>query len=125
MPSSFIENHSQQGIASIVGPGYSLGGSGDMPDVGLMQGTMTPIHSTMPSDAGLHAKPPTVNRAGIIEGSADAVLSGNSDSARESDHPNVIPFHRLAQCRQEVWIEHEGQIYRLRRTKLGKLILTK
>jgi len=28
-------------------------------------------------------------------------------------------------CGDEVWIENEGQLYRLRRTKQGKLILTK
>lgn len=39
--------------------------------------------------------------------------------------PKIISFDTLARCGEEVWIENNGQIYRLRRTKQGKLILTK
>lgn len=39
--------------------------------------------------------------------------------------PKIIPFDGLARCGDEVWIENAGQIYRLRRTRQGKLILTK
>ena len=39
--------------------------------------------------------------------------------------PKIIAFNDLCRCGDEVWIENEGQIYRLRRTKLGRLILTK
>ena len=39
--------------------------------------------------------------------------------------PKIIRFDSLARCGEEVWIENGGQIYRLRRTKQGKLILTK
>ena len=39
--------------------------------------------------------------------------------------PKVIPFRALCRCGEEVWIENDGAIYRLRRTRLGKLILTK
>lgn len=39
--------------------------------------------------------------------------------------PKLVPFSDLCRCGDEVWIENDGQIYRLRRTKLGKLILTK
>ena len=39
--------------------------------------------------------------------------------------PKIIPFTELCRCGDEVWIEHDGQLYRLRRTRLGKLILTK
>ncbi|MFN7732769.1 MAG: hemin uptake protein HemP [Pirellula sp.] len=39
--------------------------------------------------------------------------------------PKIIPFTDLCRCGDEVWIEHDGQLYRLRRTRLGKLILTK
>lgn len=39
--------------------------------------------------------------------------------------PNVIQFAAMARCGDEVWIENEGQVYRLRRTRQGKLILTK
>lgn len=39
--------------------------------------------------------------------------------------PKIIRFDALARCGEEIWIENNGQIYRLRRTKQGKLILTK
>ena len=39
--------------------------------------------------------------------------------------PKIIKFDELARCGEEIWIEHERQIYRLRRTRQGKLILTK
>lgn len=39
--------------------------------------------------------------------------------------PKIIAFRELCRCGDEVWIENEGQLYRLRRTKQGKLILTK
>ena len=39
--------------------------------------------------------------------------------------PKIISFDSLARCGDEIWIENDGQIYRLRRTRQGKLILTK
>jgi hemin uptake protein HemP len=39
--------------------------------------------------------------------------------------PKIIPFTSLAPCGEEIWIENNGQLYRLRRTSQGKLILTK
>ena len=39
--------------------------------------------------------------------------------------PKIISFETLARCGEEIWIENGGQIYRLRRTRQGKLILTK
>lgn len=39
--------------------------------------------------------------------------------------PKIIKFDSLARCGDEIWIENNGQIYRLRRTKQDKLILTK
>jgi len=39
--------------------------------------------------------------------------------------PKMIRFEHLSRCGDEVWIENMGQIYRLRRTRQGKLILTK
>ena len=39
--------------------------------------------------------------------------------------PKIIKFESLARCGDEIWIESEGQIYRLRKTRQGKLILTK
>lgn len=37
----------------------------------------------------------------------------------------VVKFESLARCGDEIWIENEGQLYRLRKTRQGKLILTK
>ena len=39
--------------------------------------------------------------------------------------PKIISFESLARCGEEIWIENNGEIYRLRRTRQGKLILTK
>lgn len=39
--------------------------------------------------------------------------------------PKIVSFDAIARCGEEVWIENGGQIYRLRKTKQGKLILTK
>jgi hemin uptake protein HemP len=39
--------------------------------------------------------------------------------------PKIVPFRELCRCGDEIWIENDGQLYRLRRTKQGKLILTK
>lgn len=43
----------------------------------------------------------------------------------QSRLPKIIAFDSLARCGDEIWIENNGQIYRLRRTRQGKLILTK
>lgn len=37
----------------------------------------------------------------------------------------VVRFESLSRCGDEIWIENEGQLYRLRKTRQGKLILTK
>lgn len=41
------------------------------------------------------------------------------------EFPKIISFDSLARCGEEIWIENSGQVYRLRRTRQGKLILTK
>ncbi|MCD0459392.1 hemin uptake protein HemP [Roseiconus lacunae] len=43
----------------------------------------------------------------------------------EIELPKIVRFEELARCGEEVWIEFSGQIYRLRKTRQGKLILTK
>ena len=45
--------------------------------------------------------------------------------ATDSQLPKIISFSSLCRCGNEVWIENEGSLYRLRRTRQGKLILTK
>lgn len=56
--------------------------------------------------------------------------SSESDAAAASPQPSdklpkIIRFESLARCGDEIWIENNGQLYRLRRTRQGKLILTK
>jgi hemin uptake protein HemP len=48
-----------------------------------------------------------------------------ANSIRSINLPKIIPFAELCRCGDEIWIEHDRQIYRLRKTKQGKLILTK
>ncbi len=48
-----------------------------------------------------------------------------SDSSEAPMLPKIIKFDTLARCGDEIWIEHNGQIYRLRKTRQDKLILTK
>ena len=39
--------------------------------------------------------------------------------------PKIIHFDELARCGEEIWLECAGQLYRLRKTRQDKLILTK
>ncbi len=52
-------------------------------------------------------------------------FEGQSASDNVDRLPKIIPFDQIARCGDEIWIECSGQIYRLRRTRQGKLILTK
>jgi hemin uptake protein HemP len=49
----------------------------------------------------------------------------SAESAPMASIPKVVAFNDLARCGNEIWIENDGQLYRLRRTRQGKLILTK
>ena len=53
------------------------------------------------------------------------VSQEQKDSNTTSGMPKIIQFEDLVICGDEVWIQFKGQIYRLRRTKHDKLILTK
>ena len=48
-----------------------------------------------------------------------------SPPGRKSALPDIIPTDTLFQGNQEILISHNGEHYRLRITKNGKLILTK
>ena len=54
-----------------------------------------------------------------------AIKAPGDRTVSELNLPKIISFKSLVRCGDEVWIENEGQIYRLRRTKQGKLVLTK
>lgn len=49
------------------------------------------------------------------------------DNLKQDGHkqPRILTSSDLLQGSREVWIEHDGQLYRLRLTSRGKLILTK
>lgn len=50
---------------------------------------------------------------------------GGPADAQRLPLPNVVRFEELNPQGEEIWIENDGQVYRLRRTRQGKLILTK
>jgi len=62
---------------------------------------------------------------------AEPFESQNEESARSPGLEDgslvnkIVRFKDLARCGDEIWIEHSGQLYRLRETRNGKLILTK
>ena len=62
-----------------------------------------------------------------VEGSDDRLSADSSDPEMDKKPrtPKMVRFTELATCGDEIWIEHGGQIYRLRRTRQDKLILTK
>lgn len=59
-------------------------------------------------------------------GEADREDSPETDApSHKMDRPAVFNSEELLQGRSEAWIEHGGQMYRLRVTSKGNLILTK
>lgn len=66
-----------------------------------------------------------VKNMAFVEPPADENRPSERESASIPKIPKIIGFEALARCGDEVWIENNGQIYRLRRTRQGKLILTK
>ncbi|MCH1495078.1 MAG: hemin uptake protein HemP [Rubripirellula sp.] len=58
-------------------------------------------------------------------GVAEESLTSSEPPDTAAFLPKIIKFSDLARCGDEVWIEFETQLYRLRKTKQGKLILTK
>lgn len=51
--------------------------------------------------------------------------AGNQREPSSPKLPKIVSFDTLARCGNELWIENNGEIYRLRRTKNGNLIMTK
>lgn len=52
-------------------------------------------------------------------------LNLDLDESSQGMLPKIIKFTDLARCGDEIWIEFDSQLYRLRKTRQGKLILTK
>ena len=55
----------------------------------------------------------------------DSAKTPDISPSKQVPIPKILRFEELDPCGEEIWIENEGQIYRLRRTRQGKLILTK
>ena len=68
--------------------------------------------------------PPT-NESLESDGHPSSKTAPTCDELALTALPKIIKFDVLARCGDEIWIENEGQIYRLRKTRQGKLILTK
>jgi len=64
-------------------------------------------------------------KIGPDESSSSKPLEVTETAVSAAFLPKIIKFSELARCGDEVWIEFESQLYRLRKTKQGKLILTK
>lgn len=67
----------------------------------------------------------TANSMSLSDNQDGPTATPASLSPPSIQHPKIISFDSLARCGEEIWIENKGQIYRLRRTRQGKLILTK
>ena len=57
--------------------------------------------------------------------SIDAKRVGRCDAHPAGSLLNPVSFDCIAEGLSEIFIEHSNQLYRLSRTRLGKLILTK
>jgi len=74
---------------------------------------------------GLTAAGSTTGGNGDESGGESGDRQAEQAQAMATSLPKIIPFSSLVRCGDEVWIEHAGNLYRLRRTKQDKLILTK
>jgi hemin uptake protein HemP len=50
---------------------------------------------------------------------------GESTARPKQPIRKIIHFRDLVRCGDEIWIEYEDKLYRLQRTRQGKLVLTK
>ena len=55
----------------------------------------------------------------------ELVINASTEQWRERFGGKILRFDDLTKCGDEVWIGHDGQLYRLSTTRLGKLVLTK
>jgi len=69
-------------------------------------------------------QPDTSRRAPSVASGASAAMAPSVTTPAAGSVPR-LPSHAIFAGAQEVEIEHNGAVYRLRQTSLGKLILTK
>ena len=67
----------------------------------------------------MNTAPSTLPTATVVP-----VVNPSSDQAGEL-RPLIVASDDLLQGRRELWIEHRGELYRLRVTSAGKLYMTK
>lgn len=60
-----------------------------------------------------------------MAGDHDPADAGPQLEKGDADRPRVVTSHELFAGKRELWIEHAGEIYRLRITTRGNLYLTK
>lgn len=68
---------------------------------------------------------PDASVLGSKTGTSATAYNAAIGRMREQVGNKVIRFNDLAKCGDEVWIEHAGQLYRLRKTRHEKLVLSK
>lgn len=97
------------------------------PPMDLTQSKSNPNETAPQPDAAI-AQVSTLVESAVIETRVMGTRADGTSSTSESGSAHtlkVVRFESLARCGDEIWIEHEGQLYRLRKTRQGKLILTK
>jgi len=77
------------------------------------------------NQAPLDPRPRTNQSVSASDESEKASEPETAESPAFLGLPKIVKFDALARCGDEIWIENDGQIYRLRKTRQGKLILTK
>ena len=80
----------------------------------------------------MNTAPSSLPAAPIAPAPTDAGSVGNVRIARAPSappidelRPLIVASDELLQGRRELWIEHRGELYRLRVTSAGKLYMTK
>ncbi|KAA1257677.1 hypothetical protein LF1_01650 [Rubripirellula obstinata] len=71
------------------------------------------------------AENPPIDSRGAKSSDAAQQPEAQQPEAQHPSMPKIVPFTDLARCGEEIWISHQGQLYRLQSTRAGKLILTK
>lgn len=73
----------------------------------------------------MHADCPTSSESSTTAFSTSTSGAFATPRTAPARHPELRTSEELLQGSREMWIEHRGEIYRLRLTGSGKLYLTK
>ena len=69
--------------------------------------------------------PSSASATPLTEGTVISTLEGHESMQRSGDSSAMLDSVELLRGNKAVTIQHNGAVYRLQSTKLGKLILTK